>query len=100
MLVAKANAKYINYLVSVSLLFLLYIRVNYIVWSVRIDDFFKFKNNVGIQRKEAVMLIFLPAVIHMNRQTDDFSTMSLHAIINVSIFTTIAVFEFFRRIKY
>jgi hypothetical protein len=100
MTASKASGTHIDTLVTISLFLIFYIRVKYIVWSLRIDDFFKPKNIIANQKKEAVMFLFLPTVIYMARQTDDFSTMSLHAIINISIFATIAVYEFFRRIKY
>lgn len=100
MLIVKASATYINTLVSISLLLILYIRVNYIVWSVRLDDFFKYRNNLDIQRKEAIMFLFLPTFLSFTFINNNDGEVSMHTVMNFSTLAIIATIEFFRRIKY
>ena len=100
MLLAKMNISYINTAVSISLLIIIYVRLNFIIWTVRIDSIFRIKDNLNIQKKETVMFLFFPTFLSFAYQPNGSGETSSHAIINFSILFLIAAVEFFRRIKY
>ena len=100
MLLNKTHPSYINTAVSISLLIIIYVRLNFIIWTTRIDSIFRIKDNLNIQKKETIMFLFFPTFLSFAYQPNGSGETSSHAVINFLILAIIAAVEFFKRIKY